>query len=345
MLKRSLALVLVFVLLMSFTACSQKTDEVAQPGTAQPEVKDQYADWPEREIRIIVPYKEGGSSHKYAMLIKSIIDKYKLLPKPAIVVCMPDAATLQGQEEVLKADPDGYTILIHHNAMINGYALGKQEFTYTDFETICQLYSAPLVLTVGKDFPANNTKELVDYIKANPGKLRWTWAGMGGNTHFGSYVLYDKTGIVAGEDIVPVITKGDSDSALSIASKLADVAITQPGSIIEYAKSGDFKVLSTSGEKSLNIADKEVNTWKQEGIDAGYSLRCMMFAPKGTPKEIVDMLEKAFEEASKTQEYKDAIATDLYEMEFLNSEDAIKAFAAEADATNKMAEIIKKTMK
>ena len=138
--KKFLAAVLTIALAISLLAAcggSAKPSDSGNSGTPSGEnhlapSAEPAADsnWPEREVRLIVPYGEGGGSHKVSLAIKEVSEKLGVMKKPFIAVCMPNAATLEGQEEVLYGDPDGYTILMHHNAMINGYALGKQDFTY-----------------------------------------------------------------------------------------------------------------------------------------------------------------------------------------------------------------------
>jgi tripartite-type tricarboxylate transporter receptor subunit TctC len=301
-------------------------------------------DWPQREIRVIVPYKEGGASHRTAMLIKGIIEKKDLLPEPMVVVCMPAAATLLGQEEVLKAAPDGYTLLIHHNAMLNNHALGRQKFTYKDFKPICQVYRANLALAARSDAPFNDLTELLQYIKEHPGKIKWTWAGLGGNTHFCSYLLYEKAGLVPGKDIVPVITKGDAESCTHLAGKLADVAIAQPSSLSEFVKAGKFKLLGQSSDHVMNMFGKDIKPFNQQGADYSYNLRLLFFAPKDTPDEITSKIEKVIKEVVTSPEYINTMNSLVQDPEFLSAKDATKAFASEAGYATMIGAKIKSAM-
>ena len=301
-------------------------------------------DWPQREIRVIVPYKEGGASHRTAMLIKSIVKKENLLSQPMVVVCMPAAATLMGQEEVLKADPDGYTLLIHHNAMLNNKALGRQKFTYSDFKPICQVYRANLALAARIDAPFDNMVELLAYIKQHPGELKWTWAGLGGNTHFCSYLLYEKAGLVPGKDVVPVITKGDAESCTYLAGKLADVAIAQPSSLSEFVKAGKFKLLGQSSDHVMNMFGKDIKPFNQQGADYSYNLRLLFFAPKDTPEDVVAKLEEVLKKVVTSDKYIETMNSLVQDPEFLSAEDATKAFASEAGYADMIGAKIKEAM-
>lgn len=342
--KKLLALILTFALTLSLAACGGKqetpaTDEKtpATDTTTTPEESTKDTNWPEREVRLIVPYSEGGGSHKVSLAIKEVSEKLGLMKKPFIAVCMPNAATLEGQEEVLYADPDGYTILMHHNAMINGYALGKQDFTYDSFRMIGQIYETPLTIAVRSDFPADDLAGLVEEIHNNPGTYKWTWAGSGGNTHFASYVFYNAAGI-SPDEIVPCITKGDSDSVVQCMGGTADIVIAQGNALEEYVKSGDLKCLGSSAEETITVGGQEVPSWKSAGYDGTYCLRFFGFLPKDTPDEIANAVSDVFEKIVTSDEFAELMATQGIEPKWLPADEALAAFEAEAENMNKIAE-------
>ena len=294
------------------------------------------SNWPEREVRLIVPYGEGGGSHKVSLAIKEVSEKLGVMKKPFIAVCMPNAATLEGQEEVLYGDPDGYTILMHHNAMINGYALGKQDFTYDSFRMIGQIYETPLAIAVRGDFPADDLNGLVEEIHNNPGKYKWTWAGSGGNTHFASYVFYNAAGISA-DEIVPCITRGDSDSVVQCVGGTADIVIAQGNALEEYVKSGDLKCLGSSAEDTITVGGTEVPSWKSAGYDGTYNLRFFGFLPKDTPDEVANAVADVFEKVVNSDEFAQSMAAQGIEPHWLPAGEAVAAFEAEAEKMNEIA--------
>ena len=339
--KKVLAMILTLAMALSLTACGGKkeasspTDKTSTTDT--PASTEKNTKWPEREVRLIVPYGEGGGSHKVSLVIKDVSEKLGLMKNPFIVVCMPNAATLEGQEEVLYADPDGYTILMHHNAMINGYALGKQDFTYDSFRMIGQIYETPLAIGVRSDFPADDLKGLVEEIHKNPGKYKWTWAGQGGNTHFASYVFYNAAGIDPSE-IVPCLTKGDSDSVVQVIGGTADIVIAQGNAMEEYVKAGELKCLGSSAEDTIIVGDKEIPSWKSAGYDATYNLRFFGFLPKETPDDVFNAIEEVFETIVTSSEFAEAMAAQGITPKWLPADEALAAFEAEAITMNKIAE-------
>lgn len=341
--KKILAIILALTLTLSLAACGGSTPASSDDktpakdsSTEKPVETVKEVNWPEREVRLIIPYNEGGGSHKTSLVVKEVSEKLGLMKNPFITVCMPNAATLEGQEEVLNAKPDGYTILMHHNAMINGYALGKQDFTYDSFRIIGQIYETPLAIAVRDEFPADSLAELVEEIHNNPGKYKWTWSGVGGNTHFASYVFYNAAGIDVNE-IVPCITKGDSDSVVQCMGGTADIVIAQPNALEEYVKSGDLKCLGSSAEDTITVGGKDVPSWKNEGYDGTYNLRFLAFLPKDTPDEIVDAVADVFEKVVTSDEFSTSMAAQGITPKWLPADEALTAFAAEADNMNKIA--------
>lgn len=335
--KKMSAMILALALILSLAACGGSPSTTPGNATSDPPAETtQEVNWPEREVRLIIPYSEGGGSHKTALMIKDASEKLGLMKYPFITVCMPNAATLEGQEEVLNAEPDGYTILMHHNAMINNYALGKQDFTYDSFRMIGQIYETPLAIGVRSDFPADTLAELVEAIHSNPGKYSWTWAGAGGNTHFASYVFYNAAGIDVSE-IVPCITKGDSDSVVQCIGGTADIVIAQPNAMEEYVKSGDLKCLGSSAETSITVGGKEVPSWQSEGYNGTYNLRFFAFLPKDTPDEIVDVVADVFEQVVNSDEFFESMESQGITPTWLPADEAEAAFAAEAEKMNEIA--------
>lgn len=328
--KKLLVILLAFSLIVGLVACQSQKQAAAPADT-----------WPEKEIRLIIPYKEGGGSHRTAMLAKKIIEEKKLLSKPIVVQCMPAANTVQGQEEVLKASPDGYTLLVHHNAMVNGYAIDQFNFTYTDFKVVSQLWRAPVVFAARTDAPYKTLSEWVEYVKQHPGELKLCWSGMGGNTHFNAFLLLKHAGFEAGKEVKPVITSGGAQSAQYLAGGMADVGLEMPSSFAEYVKAGQFRILGHSGSSVEKMFDTEVQPFKSQGVDYSYYIRLLIFAPKNTPDNVVKKLEDVFQKVCSDPEFIAANAEEMNSVEFLPSKEATEAFAGEAKNADSIGDEIK----
>ena len=289
--KKLIALVLAGCCALLLVACGQKAITTTKT-----------SNWPEREVRMVVPYKEGGGSYMVALAFKEACETNKIISKSVLAVAMPNANTLEGQEEVINATPDGYTLLMHHHAIVYNYLLGKQDFTFSDFEVIGQVYETPLLIGVRGDSPYNNLQDLANDIKENPGKVRWCWNGTGGNSQFSSYMFYEQVG-VDGTYITPCITSSDAESVVNVLGDVADVVIAQPSSVGEYITSGDLKILGQSGSEPMTLAGVEIPTWKDEGFDATFYLRNYVFAPKGISDSVREALSKMVKDTVASQEF------------------------------------------
>ena len=116
----------------TFLGCIFGLFLAGEPALAAP------AAYPDREIRLIVPYKTGGQSDLTARKLAKIIRDKKLLPQPVVVVNIPGANTQEGLRAAMRADPDGYTLLLHHSALVTMKALGRIPMSWHDFEMIGQ---------------------------------------------------------------------------------------------------------------------------------------------------------------------------------------------------------------
>ncbi|MGD9125211.1 MAG: tripartite tricarboxylate transporter substrate binding protein, partial [Desulfarculaceae bacterium] len=201
------------------------------------------ADYPTRQIRVIVPYKPGGGSDVRARLVAKIVRQNKILPVPMVVTNMPGGGAAPGQREVLKARPDGYTVLIHHGQVIIGNLLGILKWNYDSFAPIAQITENPLVICTHKDKGWKSFKDLLAAAKKDPGKVTWSWGGMGGHGHFASEALFATTGI----KVRPVAHGGAAESKVALAGGQVDVSVF--GVVpLEYVKSGAFVPLAVTSD-------------------------------------------------------------------------------------------------
>ena len=137
------------------------------------------AAYPDKEIRLIVPYKAGGQSDLTARKLAEVIQAKKLLPQPVIVVNIPGGNTLEGLRNAMRAAPDGYTLLLHHSAFVTMKALGQIPMSWHDFEMVGQALEMSNSLVVNRDSPFKNASEFIDAAKKTPGRYRVAIPGLG----------------------------------------------------------------------------------------------------------------------------------------------------------------------
>ncbi|MGE4422396.1 MAG: tripartite tricarboxylate transporter substrate binding protein [Pseudodesulfovibrio sp.] len=250
-----------------------------------------YAEYPEKAIQVVVPWKPGGGSDISARIIT---DQMKdLLPEPLIVSNIDGAAGLNGALQVFKARPDGYTVLWEHPGNLTvAPMVTKAKFRWTDFEPVGIAAKGSTALIVRGDSPFKTAKEALDAIKASPGKYRWALA-LNAVSHFTFLNISHATG---GLKAMFIPANGDKGRIVSLLGDNSDITTVGFASVQPYLKSGDLRVLAMVNTERSPFAP-EIPTLKEMGINASYDFLYSIFAPKGTPKEDIEILSEAFKKA------------------------------------------------
>lgn len=296
-------------------------------------------DYPERDIRVIVPYKPGGGSDVRARLVEKIVREKKLLPHPFVVTNMPGGGAAPGQREVLRAKPDGYTILLHHGQVIIGHLLGILKWNYDAFAPIAQITENPLIICTHKDRGWKTFEDLIAAAKKDPGTITWSWGGMGGHGHFTSEAIFSQAGI----RVRPVAHGGAAESKVSLAGKQIDIAIF--GVVpLDYIKSGDFVPLAVTADGRMPQLP-DVPTLKEKGVDVSISIRYSFFAPKKTPEPILKTLRDTLKKVTETAEYKEKIEKIGAIVKFRPGQEMFDQFGADAAVFQAVVEKVKKQKK
>jgi len=290
--------------------------------------------YPSRAVRIIVGYGPGGVADILARLLGQALSER--LGQPFIVENRPGASTNLATEAVVRAPADGYTLLLVNltNALNTTlYQDLRFDFT-TDISPVAGIAQAPLVMAVNPSFPAKTVPEFIAYAKANPGKVTVAIAGVGSPPHIAEELFK----IMAGVQLYEVPYSAGSAPALAdlMAGRL-DVTFDPLLSSIEYIRSGKLRALAvttaTRAEMLPNvpavaefIPDYEANTWVGIG------------APKNTPTEIIDRLNKEINAALADPQMKSRLA-DLGASTFATPAAEFRTFIAKD--TDKWAKVIR----
>jgi tripartite-type tricarboxylate transporter receptor subunit TctC len=252
-------------------------------GAVAPAVQAQ--PYPNKLIRIIVPYPPGGATDILARVLAE-----KMTPMLGQIVIVENRAGASGNigfGYVAKAEPDGYTLLMG-TANITIAPAFSDNLSYnvlTDFAPVATVVSSQNLLVIRPELPAKNLKELITYIKANPGKLNYGSSGIG--TPLLSIELMKS---LAGLDIVHVPYKCDTPALADLMSGSIDIYCSTIIAEVPYVKVGKLRALGvTSKQRAASLP--EIPTIEEAGI-RGYELASWygILAPAGTPKEIVDRL-------------------------------------------------------
>ncbi len=249
--------------------------------------------YPERPIRLIVPFSAGGTSDLVARIMATKLGEE--LNQTVIVDNRDGAGSTLGVSIAARATPNGYTLLVAHNALaINQTLYSKLPYNaLKDLDAISKLGVSPSVVVANNKLPANNMKELIAAAKKEPGKLNYGSAGIGSAGHLAVALLEH----VAGVKFTQVPYKGGGPSVTATIGGEVQFSIPVMGSAATHVKAGRLKMLAVTSAKRSQ-AFPEVPTVQEAGVP-GYVFEAWfgIFSPAGIPKPIQTKLNAAAHKA------------------------------------------------
>ena len=283
------------------------------------------AAWPERTVTLVVPYPAGGLTDVMARLLAA---EFQLkFDQSFIVENVVGAGGTIGAAHVAKATPDGYTLFFGPIALLTLSPL-TTKIRYNpdqDFIPVSILASTPFVVAVAEKFPAKTLAEFIAEVKKKPNGYSYASAGAGSTTHAAS-VLFLKT---AGLKMVHVPYRGASPSFTALLSGNIEMSSVSPVELKPYVDSPKVRPLGISSKapsQHLPNVRPIGETVPDCPTVATYN---GLMAPKDTPKEIVDMLSKAMQEAVKKKAFSDRLLKAGLEPIGSTPEEMIEAIAAD----------------
>jgi tripartite-type tricarboxylate transporter receptor subunit TctC len=257
----------------------------ALPGTAA-------AEWPERTITIVVGFAAGGSTDTTARLLGERLSVE--LGQSIVIENRPGAASTVAALAVSKAPPDGYTLLLGTSTLAANVTLlkGLKYDLETDLVAVSRLMTIPNVLVISNDVPAKTLAEFIAYARANKGKLNFGSGGNGSSQHL-SASLFNK---MTGADMVHVAYKGGTPAVNDLIAGHIQVVFAPLVEALSFIEGGKLRALGvTTKTRSHRLPDLPTLGEALPGYEI--SLWNGLFAPKGTPKAIVDRLNAAAHKA------------------------------------------------
>ena len=261
-------------------------------------------DYPSKVITMVVPYAAGGPTDTVARLID--IPMSKTLKQQIIVENVLGAGGTIAAHRVAKAAPDGYTILLHHIGHSTAPGLYRKlpYDALNDFETIGLVNEVPMTLVARKDFPPNDLKELVAYLKANKDKINLANAGLGAASHLCGMLFMS----AIQTDLSTVPYNGTGPAMNDLLGGQVDLMCDQTTNTTSQIRAEKIKVYGVTTKKRLPSLPK-VPTVDEAGLP-GFEVTVWhgLYAPKGTPKPVVDKLVKALQDSLKDSTVKQRFA-------------------------------------
>ncbi len=245
--------------------------------------------YPSRPVKLVVGFPPGGGVDINARLLAPKLAEY--LGQQFVVENRPGAGTNIANEMVAKAPPDGYTLLLNSSAVaINMSLYSNLPFdSLRDFAPVSLFSESPNVLVVNPRLAVTNVKELIAMLRASPGKLNYSSAGVGTTQHLAAELFKLRTGTV----IAHIPYKGSSPSLTALIAGEVELSFANILAINQQVRAGRLRALATAAARR-DPQLPEVPTMKEAGVDGvEVSVWFGVFAPAATPKEIVQTLANA----------------------------------------------------
>ncbi len=252
------------------------------------------ADYPSRPVRFIVGYPAGGSTDILARLFGDYYSRK--LGQQFVIENKPGAGNNIGTEAAINSPPDGYTLLLVNPANgINASLYKKLSFNFVrDVAPIAGYIRVPNVMEVHPDVPAKTVTEFIAYVKANPDKVNIASSGNGTSIHLSGELFKMMTGV----KMTHVAYRGSAPMLTDLLGGQVQVTFDNMPSSIEHIKAGKLRALAvTTATRSPELPDVPTVGETVPGYEA--SAWFGVAAPKGTPREVIDILNKLTQEALK----------------------------------------------
>jgi len=248
-------------------------------------------EYPTKVITVIVPFTAGGPTDTVARLLA--VPMTKILNTTVIVENVGGAGGTIGANRAAKSAPDGYTIFLHHIGQSTAPALYRK-LPYdpiNDFEPIGLINEVPMTLVAKKDFPPKDLKELIAYVKANKTKINLANAGLGAASHLCGTLFMS----AIETDLTTIPYSGTGPAMNDLLGGQVDIMCDQTTNTTSQIRAGKIKVYGVTTKKRVPSLP-DVPTLDEAGLKGfEVSIWHAFYAPKGTPKPIIEKLTKALQ--------------------------------------------------
>jgi tripartite-type tricarboxylate transporter receptor subunit TctC len=244
------------------------------------------AAWPNKAVRIVVPYAPGGANDILARVLAEKLTP--VLGQPVLVENKPGAGAMVGSDFVAKAAPDGYTLLMAASGpmVFNPVLVAKLPYNpLTDLAPISIVGSFPLILAVNESSSAKTFKDLVALTKASPDKSNYSYPAAS------FQLIMELVKARSGLKALNVPYQGSAPSINAVLTQEVQMTLIDSGPIAALVKSGKLRALAVTSEQRL-ASYAQVPTLKEQGIDLAVNLWSGLLAPAGTPEPILKRLQE-----------------------------------------------------
>jgi tripartite-type tricarboxylate transporter receptor subunit TctC len=334
--RKTVWLVLLLSLALVVSGCSggTSTSGTQQQGSQSGESKEAASAFPEKDLKIIVPFAPGGAVDVTCRFIAQVAPKY-MDGKSIIVENVEGGGAVIGQSQAAKSAPDGYTILAYTSSVVTNPITKQTDYTHKSFKPVTMYCYDPEVLVVSTDSQFNTLEEFIEYGKTN--KISMGTPGNSTSHHIAGMILEDRTGVQ--------FNYIHNDSAAMQVTQILGGHVQSGLMAYGEAKSqildGKMKVLGIMDtERNKEIED--VPTFIEKGIDIKYGAWRGLAVPVDTPDDVVEELEKIFEKVLSDPELVESFTKAGYPLVFKGSDEFTQYVDNEAKDLEKMLALLKK---
>lgn len=273
------------------------------------------AAYPERPVTILVGFPPGGNVDITVRHAQPFLEKY--VGGRITVVNKPGAAGALAYTELAEAEPDGYTLAMTSlpGALATQFGTTRR-YDVDSFEHIANFTEEPFTIFVRPDSPFKSLKDIMDAAKANPGTVTLAGAGIGSSPHVGLMLLESLSG--AKFNWVPM--QGSAPMRTAVMGGHVDGGLTSVSVSMIMHVEGQVRVLGIKAEERWNLVP-DVPTFKEEGYDIVWTASRGLWAPKGTPADIVAKWAEASRKTVEDPAFREIVERERILMHFLGSED------------------------
>ena len=295
----------------------------------------QAAEFPTKEVQIIVPYAAGGATDLVFRALAASTSKY--LGKAVVVVNKPGGGGAVGVTEAMQARPDGYTLLTAITPLTILPHQVRTAFTYRSFEPVINVVQDPAMFQVRADSPWKTLREFLDYARKNPGMITVGNSGAGGGVHLIALAFEKAAGVTFNH--IPFAGGGPSVTAL-LGGHVNAVSVSPPEGI-PHVRAGKLRIIALFSEKRMPDFP-DVATVREQGVDFAMGQWRGLAAPKGTPPEVIRALHDAFKKGMDDPAFTKNAADMSVALAYVGSAEFGKLMAADDQRYAKLVAEIKK---
>jgi tripartite-type tricarboxylate transporter receptor subunit TctC len=285
--------------------------------------------YPTHAITVINPFPPGGASDVVTRPLAAVLEP--IVKQPIVIDTKAGAAGAVGSQVAATAKPDGYTLLSHITS-ISGFAevdklFGRTpKFTRADFIPLARFVADPCVLIVNDQQPYKTLKDFTDDAKKRPDEIIFSSSGLYGALHI-PMALYMKA--AGGLKFRHLPTNGGGPALTALLGNNSQALVSSVSACLAQVKAGKVKPLALFGAKRSK-ALPDVPTLKELGYNIEYYLWVGMFAPKGTPEQVVTYLRTVLKQAAAAEQFKTAMANLGQDIEYMDQPEFAKFWDADA---------------